>query len=219
MNSSIVLSSLPLLWKGALISLILAVISMFIGLVVGFTTALVRLYSRGLPNRIAAAYVSLIRGTPLLVQLYIVYYGLPQIGIVIGPWPSALIALSVNVGAYLSETIRSAISSVPKGQWEAGLSSGLSWWQVISMIIIPQATLVAIPPLSNTFISLLKDTSLVSIIAVVELLRAAQLIIARTYQPITLYITAAAIYWVLSEGLATIQRSLERSMSKHLQRQ
>ena len=135
--------------------------------------ALMRLSKNRVVSGIARFYVSVIRGTPLLVQLFVIFYGMPSVGIVLDPWPSAIIAFSLNVGGYGAEVIRAAILSVPKGQWEAGYTIGMSHGTALRRIILPQAARVSVPPLSNTFISLVKDTSLASLILVTELFRVA----------------------------------------------
>ena len=162
----------------------------------------------------ARVYISLIRGTPLLVQLFIIFYALPSLGLVIDPFPSAVVAFSLNVGGYAAETIRAAILSVPRGQWEAAATIGLDHRLTLQRVVLPQALRVAVPPLSNTFISLVKDTSLASTIMVTELLRKAQEIAAPTYEFMTLYSLAAVIYWLICLVLSTGQSRLERRLDR-----
>ena len=149
-------------------------------------------------------YVWIIRGTPLLVQLFLIFYGLPSVGILLDAFPAALIGFTLNVGAYTSEVIRAAISSVPKGQWEASFSIGMNWSQAIRRTVLPQALRVAVPPLSNTFISLVKDTSLAAAITVPEMFQTAQRIVAVTYEPLILYVEAALIYLAISSVLSSL---------------
>ncbi|MDB4896911.1 MAG: yecS 1 [Firmicutes bacterium] len=210
------LSSLHLLIAASAVTIGLAVAAMAIGLVIGLLAAITRVGKVPVLEQFVRGYVSLIRGTPLLVQLFMIYYGLPQLGLPLEPIPSGIIALSLNVGAYLSESFRAAILSVPKGQYEAGLSLGMSYWTVMRRIIIPQSIRTALPTIGNSFISLLKDTSLVSVITVTELLRATTLVIARTFQPLTLYAEAALIYWLLSSGFSLLQERIERRVSRHV---
>jgi cystine transport system permease protein len=210
------LSSLHLLIAASAVTIGLAVAAMAIGLVIGLLAAITRVGKVPVLEQFVRGYVSLIRGTPLLVQLFMIYYGLPQLGLPLEPIPSGIIALSLNVGAYLSESFRAAILSVPKGQYEAGLSLGMSYWTVMRRIIIPQSIRTALPTIGNSFISLLKDTSLVSVITVTELLRATTLVIARTFQPLTLYAEAALIYWLLSSGFSLLQEWIERRVSRHV---
>ncbi|HEX2864185.1 MAG TPA: amino acid ABC transporter permease [Deinococcales bacterium] len=214
----LVIQSLPVLLQGALITLGFSAAAMVFGLILGLLTALARL-SRVLPLRaVSTAYVSIIRGTPLLVQIFVIYYGLPGAGITLDPITSGILALSLNVGAYVSETIRGAILSLDRGQWDAALSLGMRRAQAYRFVILPQAFRNALPALSNSFISLIKDTSLVSVITVVELLRSAQLVIARTFQPLPLYLAAAVIYWVLSTVLSSLQGRMEARLASARQR-
>ena len=162
----------------------------------------------------ARFYVWILRGTPLLVQLFIIFYGLPSAGIVLDPFPAALIGFTLNIGAYTSEIIRAVIGSVPKGQWEAAYSIGMTWGQAMRRTILPQAARVAVPPLSNTFISLVKDTSLAAAITLPELFRAAQRVVATSYEPMILYIEAALIYLVLSSVLSVLQARLEKRLGR-----
>ena len=191
--------SLPtLLWAGLMFTIPLTILSFIFGLSLGLLTALVRLFAPVWVSLIARFYVWIFRGTPMLVQLFVIFYGLPSAGIYLNAFTAAVIGFSLNVGAYSSEVIRAVISSVPKGQWEAAYSIGMSWRQALTRTILPQATRTAVPPLSNTFISLVKDTSLAAAITVPELFQSAQRIVATTYEPLILYIEAALIYLALS---------------------
>ncbi|MGO4327312.1 amino acid ABC transporter permease [Cupriavidus sp. 2TAF22] len=196
-----------------LLTIKFALSSMAFGLVIGIVVALMGISHRAVPRAIARTYVSLMRGTPLLVQIFVVYYGLPGIGIALEPTPAGVLTLSLNVGAYLSESMRGAIQGIPRGQWLAAYSLGLTQGQTLRYVVGPQALRLAVPSLSNSLISLIKDTSLVSVITVTELLRTAQEVIAATYQPLPLYLAVAAIYWVLSTALSQVQRVLERRLS------
>lgn len=209
-------TAMPLLLKATGITIFLAVVSMAIGLVIGLVVALARVSKNKFYYNIASVYVSIIRGTPLLVQIYLVYFGLPQIGISLGAMTSGIIALSLNAGAYLSESFRGAILSVDKGQMEAAHSIGMTRGQAMRRIIVPQSMRTAIPTVGNTYIGLLKDTSLVSVITVTELLYQTTLIIARTFQPLTLYLAAALIYWVVCTVFITILDRLEKRASRHV---
>jgi L-cystine transport system permease protein len=157
-----------------------------------------------------------ISGTPLLVQLFVIFYGLPSVGVTISPWPSAIIAFSLNVGGYAAEVIRAAILSVPKGQWEAAHMIGMSHRLALRRIILPQAARVSVPPLSNTFISLVKDTSLASLILVTELFRQAQEIAAFSQEFMSLYLEAALVYWVICLFLSSGQSVLERRLDRYV---
>lgn len=187
----------------------LALISFAIGLVLAFFTALARLSSKVWLNKLAQFYVWIIRGTPLLVQLFIIFYGLPSVGITLNAYVAATIAFSLSVGAYGSETIRAAIESIPKEQWEAGQTIGMTYSQIMRRIILPQAARVSTPPMFSSFISLVKDTSLAANVTVVELFRRAQQEAATTYEPLWLYIEAALIYLVICTVLSYYQRKTE----------
>ncbi len=196
----------------------LTLITFALGLALALVLALARI-SKIWPLRwIAAIYISLFRGTPLLVQLFLIFYGLPAIGILFDPWTSAIIGFSLNVAAYAAESIRGAILSVPKAQWEAASTVGLTHTQTLFRIILPQAARVAIPPLSNTLISLVKDTSLASTVLVTEIFRKAQEIAAPTFEFFTLYGLAAVYYWVVSQILTVLQQLLEKKLSKQVAR-
>ena len=162
---------------------------------------------------LARFYVWVVRGTPLLVQLYVLFFGLPKLGIIIEPFPAAVIVFALNTGAYDSETMRAAIESIPKGQLEAGYCVGMSYGQTMRRIILPQALRTAFPPLSNSLISLVKDTSLAANITVVEMFMAAQRIVARTYEPLALYIEVGVIYLLFSTALTYLQRAGEKKLS------
>ncbi|MFD0698972.1 amino acid ABC transporter permease [Paenibacillus sp. GCM10027628] len=210
----LVLDNLGFLFKGAYYTLLITIVSMFFGFIVALIVAIARLKGNRLVSNLARGYVSIIRGTPIIVQIFIIYYGLPDYGITFGPLTAAYISLSINIGAYLSETFRGAILSVPKGQTEAALSLGMSPWQTMRKIVLPQAARVAIPPMGNTFIGMLKETSLVSIVTVTELLRSAQLLIAQYYVAMPFYISIALMYWIMSMLFSNILNRIEKKLSK-----
>ncbi|MGE5718546.1 MAG: amino acid ABC transporter permease [Nocardioidaceae bacterium] len=210
-------SSLWPIVSGAITGTIpLAVSSFLLGLVIALVVALMRLSKTRIVAALGRFYVSVIRGTPLLVQLFVIFYGLPSVGVTIEPWPSAVIAFSMNVGGYAAEVIRAAILSVPKGQWEAGHTIGMSRRLTLRRIILPQAARVSVPPLSNTFISLVKDTSLASLILVTELFRKAQEIAAPSQEFMLLYVEAAVVYWVICLFLSGGQSRLERRLDRYV---
>jgi len=204
----------PLLWAALIFTVPLTLLSFVLGLTLGFFTALARLYGPAPLVALARFYVWIIRGTPLLVQLFVIFYGLPSAGILLDAFPAALIGFTINVGAYSSEIIRAVIASIPKGQWEASYSIGMSWSQALRRTVLPQAARIAVPPLSNTFISLVKDTSLAAAITVPELFQQAQRIVAVTYEPLIIYIEAALIYLALSSVLSVLQDRLERRFAR-----
>ena len=208
----------PMLVATVTQTLPLTAISFVLGLVLALFVALARI-SRIRPlSLFARGYISVIRGTPLLVQLFIVFYALPQLNIVIDPFPSAVIAFSLNVGGYAAEVVRAAILSIPKGQWEAAQTIGMSYSTTLQRIILPQAARTAVPPLSNTLIALVKDTSLASTILVTELLRVAQLAAAPTFDFFALYGVAAVYYWVVSLVLSFGQVRLETRLERYVAR-
>lgn len=194
----------------------LALSSFALGLVIALALALMRISRSRVASGIARAYISVIRGTPLLVQLFVIFYGLPKLGIVVPSWPAAIIAFSLNVGGYAAEVIRAAIISVPKGQWEAAYMTGMSRGQALRRVILPQAARVSVPPLSNTFISLVKDTSLASVILVTEMFRVAQQIAAFSQEFMLVYIEAAAIYWLICLVLSAGQDRIEKRLDRHV---
>jgi His/Glu/Gln/Arg/opine family amino acid ABC transporter permease subunit len=196
----------------------LTIISFAIGLVLALAVALARLSSKLAVSNVARFYISIIRGTPLLVQLFTVFYALPEFGVKIDPFPAAVIAFSLNVGGYAAEIIRSAILSIPKGQWEAAETIGMTYATALRRIILPQASRVAVPPLSNTLISLVKDTSLASTILVTELLRTAQVAAAPTFEFFALYGTAAVYYWIICLVLSFGQSRLEHRLERYVAR-
>ena len=212
----------PMVKAGFAVSLPLAIASFVIGMIIAVAVALVRI----MPSdsifqkcllKLVEFYISVIRGTPLLVQLVIVFYGLPSVGIYIDPIPAAIIGFSLNVGAYASETIRAAILSVPKGQWEAGFSTdGETYMQTFRRIVAPQAFRVAVPPLSNEFIGLFKNTSLAAVVTVTELFRVAQETANRTYDFLPVYIEAALVYWCFCKVLFLIQARLEKRFDRYV---
>jgi len=213
----LLLRSLWPLVSGAIVGTIpLALASFALGLLIAIGIALMRLSRIRVVSAIARVYVSIIRGTPLLVQLFVIFFGLPAIGIKIDPWPSAIAAFALNVGGYAAEVIRAAILSVPKGQWEAGHTIGMSRAQTLRRIILPQAARVSVPPLSNTFISLVKDTSLASLILVTELFKQAQKIAAFTSEFMLLYMEAALIYWVICLFLSSGQNVIEKRLDRYV---
>lgn len=201
-----------ILIPGLTITIPLTVCSFTIGFMIALVAATVQVAGiKGL-KELARLYVWVIRGTPLLVQLYVIFYGLPGLGIVWPAFPAAVVVFAVNTGAYASETLRAAIESVPKGQWEAGYCVGMDYWQILFRIILPQALKTAFPPLGNSLIGLVKDTSLAATITVTEMFMAAQRIAARTYEPFALYCETALIYLIFCTILTRLQRHLEKKL-------
>ena len=204
----------PVMLKGAGYTLVFAVAAMLGGLLLGFPAAVLRVAPWAPLRWPATVYVSLFRGTPLLVQLFVIYYGLPSVGIEFTPVAAGILALSLNAGAYLSESLRGAILGVGQGQWRAGFSLGLTYAQTLARVILPQALRMAVPAMSNTLISLIKDTSLVSVITMTELMLVTKELISITFRPLPLYIAAAIIYWLLSLFFEAVQRRAERRLNR-----
>jgi cystine transport system permease protein len=205
----------PLLYAGLVFTVPLTLASFALGLMLAFAAALIRLFGPAWAVAVVRFYVWLIRGSPLLVQLFVIFYGLPNVGIVLDPLTAAIIGFSLNVGAYNSEVIRGVIESIPKGQWEAAYSMGMTRGEALRRAILPQAARVALPPLSNSFISLVKDTSLAAVLTVPEVFQAAQRIASVTYEPLILYTEAALVYLVFSSVLSSAQVRLEKRFGRH----
>ncbi|WP_201974802.1 amino acid ABC transporter permease [Aeromonas hydrophila] len=203
----------PLLSAGLIFTVPLTLITFVLGIVLGLSVALARLYGPAPLVMLVRFYVWLIRGTPLLVQLFLIFYGLPSAGIVLDAFTAAVIGFTLNIGAYSSEIIRATLAAIPKGQWEAAYSIGMNWPQVMWRVILPQTARIAVPPLSNTFISLVKDTSLAAAVTVPELFQAAQRLASVTYEPLILYVETALIYLLFSSVLSTLQDKLEQRLA------
>ena len=215
MNFEIIEQSLPLLLAGAGITIEITALSVGFGMAIGVIVSLIRL-SGIKPLRILGnIYVDFLRGTPLLVQIFLVYFALPAlIHHRVDAFVAAIAACSINSGAYVAEVFRGGIESIDKGQMEAGRSLGMTWWQTMRYIILPQAFKRIIPPLGNEFIAMLKDSSLVSVIGFEELTRRGQLIIARTYASFEIWLTVAVLYLIMTLAVARFVGLLERRFKK-----
>ena len=201
-----------ILLPGLTMTIPLTAISFSLAMVIAIAVALVQFAHIRVLRQIARFYVWVVRGTPLLVQLFVVFYGLPNVGILIDPFPAAVLVFSLNEGAYCSETVRAALESVPPGQMEAGQCVGMSYLQVMRRIILPQALRIAFPSLSNSLIAMVKDTSLAANITVTEMFMVTQRIVARTYEPLALYIEVGLIYLLFCTVLTKVQRLVEKRM-------
>ena len=206
-------------WKiflpGLKVTIPLTVISFSIALVIATAMAMVQFANiKGL-RQIARFYIWIFRGTPLLVQLFVVFYGLPRAGILIDPFPAAVLVFSLNEGAYSAETMRAALEAVPAGQLEAGYCVGMSYLQIMRRIILPQAMRTAFPPLSNSLIAMVKDTSLAANITVTEMFMVTQRIVACTHEPLALYIEVGLIYLLFSTVLTKLQGIGEKKLSTY----
>lgn len=202
----------PLLSKGLSVTIPLTLASFAFGLALAMVTAFVQVAKVPLLRHVARFYIWVFRGTPMIVQLFIVFYGLPGIGVVLDAIPSAIVVFSLNTGAYAAETVRAAIESVPAGQFEAGYMVGMNYLQIMFRVVLPQAMRTAFPPLFNTLIGLVKDTSLAANITVVEMFRTAQVIAARTYDVFAMYCEVAVLYLLFCTFLTWVQRFCERRL-------
>lgn len=210
----ILIDSFPkILVSGLTVTLPLTVISFALALVIALVTALVQIAKIPVLRQIARLYIWVIRGTPVLVQLFVVFYGLPNAGILIDPFPAAVACFAINEGAYCAESIRAALESVPAGQMEAGYCVGMTYLQTMRRIVLPQALRTAFPPLFNSLISLLKDTSLAANITVTEMFMSTQRIVARTYESLPLYLEVAVVYLIFSTILTQVQRWGEQKLN------
>jgi cystine transport system permease protein len=216
----IVLTIEQSLWpilKGALYYTVpITILSFAIGIFLATFVALAKLSNKSYLNKPASFFVWLIRGTPILVQMFLLFYGLPSVGIILAAFPTAIIIFSINQAAYSGEIIRAAITSIPQGQWKAGRSIGMSHFQILRRIILPQAARVSIPPLGNELIGLFKATSLVTLITIADLFGAAKIMAATTYEPIVVYIVAAIFYLIFCSFLSAAQSRLETKFSKFI---
>jgi len=198
-------------WLTIYLSFVSFVIALFIGVIVGTLRSLKTNY---FIKFLISSYIEIFRGTPLLIQLFFIYYGLPQIGITMSSHQAAIIGLSLNFGAYMAEIVRAGIQAIPKGQYEASNSLGLSKIQMFIHIIYPQAFKIVLPPLTNTYASILKDSSLVSVLSITELTRAGQLIYVRTYEPFEIYLTLGVFYFIMTYTIAIFSKHLERKVNR-----
>jgi len=203
-----------ILIPGLTMTIPLTIISFSFALIIAVIVALIQFAKIPVLKDVARFYIWIIRGTPILVQLYLIFYGLPSLGIILNPFPAAVIVFSINEGAYAAETMRSALESIPKGQIEAGYCTGLSYMQIMRRIVLPQAFRTAFPPLSNSLIALVKETSLAANITVVEMFMATQRIVARTYEPLALYCEVGLIYLFFSTVLTKLQAAGEKRLNK-----
>ncbi len=210
-------------WKillpGLTMTIPLTVIAFSLALVIAVAMAMIQFANVKVLKQLARFYIWIFRGTPLLVQLFVVFYGLPNVGILIEPFPAAVLVFSLNEGAYCAESIRAALEAVPAGQMEAGYCAGMSYMQIMRRIVLPQAMRTAFPPLSNSLIAMVKDTSLAANITVTEMFMVTQRIVARTYEPLVLYIEVGLIYLLFSTVLTGLQRAGEKRLATHKRRE
>ncbi|MBQ1315273.1 MAG: amino acid ABC transporter permease [Erysipelotrichaceae bacterium] len=204
-----------ILLPGIKVTLPLTFFSFALAFVISVVVALIQYADVKILKQICRFYIWFIRGTPLLVQLYVVYYGLPQIGIMLDPVPAAILTFGFNEGAYMAESMRGALEAVPKGQIEAGYCVGMNYLQIIRRIVLPQALRTAFPSLSNSLISMVKGTSMASVITITEMFRQAQIINAIYYEPLWLYLEAAMFYLLFCSIITLVQRAGEKKLSTY----
>lgn len=214
LDYSIVINKFPILIEGCIVTLEISFFALILGMIFGVIGALCRISSNPVFSRVAFFYVWIIRGTPLMVQLFILYFGLPQLGIKLSSMTAGILGLAVNTGAYIAEIVRSGIQAIDKGQMEAALSLGMNYRQAMLRIIGPQATKICIPPLVNQFIMTLKNSSIASLVTITELLRTGEQLIYTTFRSFEVYTTVAVLYLVMNSVFMVIADRLEKRMAR-----
>ena len=214
LDYSVVITKIPILIEGCWVTLQLSFFALLLGMVFGIAGALCRISSNRLLNKVAFLYVWVIRGTPVMVQLFILYFGLPQLGIKLPSMVAGVLGLAINTGAYITEIIRSGIQAVDKGQMEAALSVGMNYRQAMVRIIGPQAVKICIPPLVNQFIMTLKNSSIASLVTITELFRTGEQIIYTTFRSFEVYTAVAVFYLIMNSVFMVIADRLERKMAR-----
>ncbi len=209
----VLLENFDYLLLGSVITLKITSIAVLMGLFIGTFVGMGRLAKSKLLSYPSAIYVEFLRGTPLLVQIFLIYYGLPSLGVNLKAFPAAVIALGINSGAYVAEIVRAGIQSVAKGQYEAARSLGMTHSQAMRYVILPQAFRNILPALGNEFIALLKDSSLVSVIGITELMKSGQIVISRTFASFSIYGGVALIYFAMTFTLSRIVRHVEKRLA------
>lgn len=215
-NAALAWENLPFILGGLSMTLVVSIISMIIGVIFGLVLALLRGSQRAILRWPARVYISFMRGTPMLVFLFLLYFGLPVIGIELSALNAACLGFGLNSAAYIAEINRSSLNSVDQGQWESAKALNLTYWTTLRKVILPQAVRIAIPPLTNVFMNLVKSTSLAAVITVPELFQKTQIVVGRTYDAMTMYILIAIIYWILCLIISFIQDRLEIRYSKYV---
>ncbi|AXH09306.1 amino acid ABC transporter permease [Malaciobacter halophilus] len=214
MNFSVVYDNLGFLFEASWLTIYLSFVSFLIALAIGVIIGTLRSYKiHWTLNMILSSYIEIFRGTPLLIQLFFIYYGLPQIGISMTSHEAAILGLSLNFGAYMSEIVRAGVQGISKGQYEAAKSLGMNNLHMLIYIVYPQALRLTLPSLTNTYASILKDSSLVSVLSITELTRAGQLIYVRTYEPFEIYLTLGLFYFIMTYAISFISKKIENKFS------
>ena len=214
LDFSVVLTKIPILLEGCVVTLQISFFALLLGMIFGIAGALCRISANRALNSLAFMYVWVIRGTPVMVQLFILYFGLPQLGIKLPSMVAGVLGLAINTGAYVTEIIRAGIQAVDKGQMEAALSVGMGFRQAMVRIIGPQATKICIPPLVNQFIMTLKNSSIASLVTITELFRTGEQIIYTTFRSFEVYMAVAVLYLLMNSVFMIIADRLERKMAR-----
>ncbi|TDL31450.1 amino acid ABC transporter permease [Jeotgalibacillus sp. S-D1] len=215
-DPQLAIDSLPYVMEGVGYTILISLVSMLAGLIIGFFLAIARTSKYAILRWPTRTYISFMRGVPILVILFMLYFGLPIIGLQLSPLEAALIAFSVNSAAYIAEIIRSALSSVDNGQWESSKALGLTYWQTMFGIILPQSIRIATPPLANVQLDIIKASSLAAMITVPEIFQKARIVGGREFDFMTMYILVALIYWGLCSIMTVLQNYLEKRYEEYL---
>lgn len=211
---NIIINSFPkILELGLKVTIPVSLASFILAFLISVLVAFIQFAHIKVLTPLSRFYVWIVRGTPLLVQLYIFFYGLPSLGIKLDPIVCAILVLGLNEGAYMSETMRASLEAVPSGQMEAGYCVGMNYLQIMMRIILPQALRTAFPSLMNSFIALIKDSSMASTITVVEMFRQAQIVNGRVFEPFVLYLEAAVIYLLFCSIVSIAQKKIEKCLN------
>jgi polar amino acid transport system permease protein len=213
----IITRALPSLWEGSLVTLKITLLSFCFSVLIGFMVGILRSESKFF-YYFLTPYVEVFRGTPLLIQLFFIYYGLPTVNITLTSFQAAIIGLGLNGAAYISEVVRSSLFAIEKQQRDAAYALGMNWWQGLRHVIMPQALPISVPPLMNIFASQLKETSLISVLAITELTRVGQLVYTRSFRAFEIYLTIGVIYLVMTLTVAQLSKLLERRFLLHTSR-
>lgn len=208
--------SLPFILEGLPMTLSISIIGMAMGLILGLFLAIMRNSKFILLRWPARIYISFMRGTPILVFLFIIYFGLPMVGIEITAYVSACLGFGLNSAGYIAEINRASINSIDQGQWESARALNLTYFQTIGKIILPQGVRIAVPPLGNVFMDMLKATSLAAVITIPEIFQKAQIVVGREFDSMTIYILVALIYWPICVLISFLQEYLEKRFSKYV---
>ncbi|UOQ48868.1 amino acid ABC transporter permease [Gracilibacillus caseinilyticus] len=215
-DAELAIENLPLILSGLPMTIAVSLVSMVMGLVLGLFISLARNSDSIMLRYPARIYISFMRGTPLLVFLFLLYFGLPVLGLTLSAFVAAVLGFGLNSAAYIAEVIRASLNSVPKGQWEAAKALGFGYRQTLIKIILPQAARIAMPPLTNVFLDLVKATSLAAVITVPELFQKAQIATGRSFDSFTMYTVVALIYWPLCILISFMQEQLENRFSRYM---